>query len=57
MNTIGFETYVEQILAPTLRAGDWVLLDNLSVHNCSPVRSAIEARGAKLFFYRRIRRT
>jgi transposase len=50
LNTVGFETYVEQILAPTLQAGDWVVLDNLSVHKCSPVRSAIEASGAQVIF-------
>jgi len=50
MSTVGFETYVEQILAPTLRAGDWVVLDNLPVHKGSPVRSAIEARGAQVIF-------
>jgi transposase len=50
MNTVGFETYVEQILAPTLQTGDWVLLDNLSVHKGSTVRSMIEARGARLIF-------
>jgi transposase len=50
MNTVSFETYVEQILVPTLRVGDWVVLDNLSVHKGSPVRSAIEARGAQIIF-------
>lgn len=50
MNTVSFETYVEQILAPALQAGDWVLLDNLSVHKGSSVRSAIEARGARVIF-------
>ena len=50
MSTVGFETYVEQILAPTLRVGDWVVLDNLSVHKGSPVRSAIEACGAQIIF-------
>ncbi len=50
MNTVSFETYVEQILAPTVQVGDWVLLDNLSVHKGSAVRSAIEARGAQVIF-------
>jgi transposase len=50
MNAVSFETYVEQILAPTLHVGDWVLLDNLSVHKGSPVRAAIEARGAQVIF-------
>jgi transposase len=50
MNTVGFETYVEQILAPTLRPGDWVVLDNLSVHKNPAIRSAIEAHGAQVVF-------
>ncbi len=50
MNTVSFETYVEQILVPTVQVGDWVLLDNLSVHKGSLVRSAIEARGARVVF-------
>jgi transposase len=50
MNTVGFETYVEQILAPTLQEGDWVVLDNPSVHKGPLVRAAIEARGAHVTF-------
>jgi transposase len=50
MDTVSFETYVEQILAPTLEVGDWVLLDNLSVHKGSSVQAAIEARGARVVF-------
>jgi hypothetical protein len=32
INRTLFETYVETQLAPTLRAGDVVILDNLSSH-------------------------
>ena len=40
-----FFTYVEQFLAPTLKPGDIVVLDNLSSHKVSGVRE-IECAGA-----------
>jgi transposase len=43
-----FLAYVEQILAPTLRPGDLVILDNLPAHKGAAVRAAIEATGATL---------
>ena len=43
-----FETYVEHVLAPTLKPGEIVLMDNLSAHKGIRVRAAIEARGARL---------
>ena len=39
-----FLAYVEQVLVPTLRPGDVVVLDNLAVHKQPAVRAAIEAR-------------
>lgn len=48
MDTAAFETYVQSVLAPTLRAGDIVLMDNLSAHKGERVRSLIEARGARV---------
>ena len=45
-----FLAYVEQVLVPTLRAGDVVVLDNLAVHKQPAVRAAIEAVGAQLRF-------
>jgi transposase len=45
-----FETYVEQILAPSLRPGQIVILDNLSIHQGPQVKQAIEARGCQLLF-------
>jgi transposase len=45
-----FEVYSEQILAPSLRAGQIVVLDNLSIHLGPRVRQAIEARGGRLLF-------
>ncbi len=45
-----FELYVEQILSPSLHAGQIVILDNLSIHLSPRVRQAIEARGCRLLF-------
>jgi transposase len=45
-----FLAYVEQILAPTLRKGQIVLLDNVSTHKVDGVEEAIEARGARAVF-------
>jgi transposase len=47
-NTDGpaFETYVEFLLAPKLRRGDIVVMDNLSSHKHDVIRTLIEARGA-----------
>lgn len=43
-----FLAYVRQHLAPTLRSGDTVILDNLSSHKRAGVREAIEEVGARL---------
>ena len=45
-----FRTYVERVLAPTLREGDIVVMDNLGSHKGKAVRALIRAAGAKLFF-------
>jgi transposase len=45
-----FLAYVEQVLTPTLRPGDVVVLDNLAVHKQPAVQDAIEAVGARLRF-------
>ena len=50
MNGASFLAYVEQILAPTLRRGDMVIMDNVSVHKVAGIREAIEARGAALCY-------
>jgi transposase len=50
INGARFLAYVEQVLAPTLRPGDVVVLDNLSAHKVKGVRQAIEAAGAELLY-------
>lgn len=50
MNGAAFKAYTEQLLAPSLRPGDIVIMDNLPAHRVAGVREAIEARGASLLF-------
>ena len=50
INGESFLAYVEQVLVPTLRAGDVVVMDNLGSHKGKAVRAAIRRTGAKLFF-------
>ena len=45
-----FGAYVEQVLVPELRAGDIVVMDNLSPHKASGIREAIEAAGAEVWY-------
>ena len=45
-----FLAYVQQVLSPTLRPGDVVILDNLPAHKIAAVRDAVEATGAQLLF-------
>ena len=45
-----FHAYVEQFLAPTLKPGDVVILDNLGSHKGKAVRRAIRDVGARLVF-------
>ncbi len=45
-----FLAYVEQFLAPTLKPGDIVILDNLGSHKSKAVRKAVRAVGARLVF-------
>jgi len=45
-----FEVYVKQILCPSLRKGDVVIMDNLRCHKSEKVRNAISDAGAELWF-------
>ena len=49
MNGERFRVHVEQVLVPTLKPDDLVVMDNLSSHKGQAVRSAIRKAGAKLF--------
>ena len=50
MNGPMFLAYVEQFLAPTLKHGDIVVMDNLPVHKVAGVQEAIETVGATLLY-------
>ena len=45
-----FLAYVEQVLVPTLKPGDVVVMDNLGSHKSKGVRRAIRKAGAHLLF-------
>jgi transposase len=48
MDGPSFLAYVEQVLAPTLRKGHIVFMDNLRTHKIAGAREAIEAVGARV---------
>lgn len=50
MNREIFDTYVETQLAPTLRQGDVVILDNLSSHKSAKAEALLKQRGAWFLF-------
>ena len=50
MNGAAFLAYVQQVLAPELKPGDIVIMDNLSAHKGCQVQDAIEAAGARLLY-------
>ena len=50
INGAWFRAWVEQMLVPTLKAGDIVIMDNLGSHKGKAVRKAIRKAGARLFF-------
>ena len=45
-----FEAYLEHVLAPSLRPGQVVVMDNLSAHKGERVRELIEGRGCNLLY-------
>jgi transposase len=50
MDRAAFDIYIETQLAPTLQAGDVVILDNLKVHSSAKAAAALKARGAWFLF-------
>jgi transposase len=50
VNSDVFEAFVQQVLIPQLRAGDVVVLDNLSSHKRKRTRELIESAGAQMVF-------
>jgi hypothetical protein len=50
IDIVTFRAHVEQVLVPTLRRGDVVVLDNLAAHKQPEARVAIEHAGATYDF-------
>ena len=48
--TVVFEAYVEQVLAPSLRRGQIVVVDNLSAHKSERARDLVEERGCQVLY-------
>jgi hypothetical protein len=46
-----FEVYLEYFLAPALRPGQIVVMDNLSAHKGGQVRELVEERGCELLLF------
>ena len=49
-NAVAFERYVEEILGPSLTAGQIVIMDNLAAHKGKKVEQLIQARSCQLLF-------
>ena len=45
-----FEAYIEQVLGPSLRAGDIVVMDNLGSHKSQIAQAFVESRFASCLF-------
>jgi transposase len=45
-----FEAYVEEVLAPSLRPGQLVVMDNLTAHKGERVGELVEGRGCELLY-------
>ena len=50
VDTLCFDAYLEQVLAPQLRRGDVVVLDNLGAHRASRIEEVAESRGARVLW-------
>jgi transposase len=49
-DTESFRAYVDQVLVPTLRSGDIIVMDNLSPHKSDPTLALITNAGAQVLF-------
>ena len=50
VDTEVFRAYIRHVLAPTLRQGDVVVMDNLSVHKAPDIEAMINQAGARLIY-------
>jgi transposase len=49
-NTTVFHTYLQEVLCPTLKRGQVIVMDNLSAHKGERVRELIEGKGCELVY-------
>jgi transposase len=49
-DTAAFDAYITQVLAPTLRPGQIVIVDNLSAHKAPRIAEPLAERGCRLWF-------
>lgn len=50
VDTDTFNAYIEQVLRPTIRPGDVIVLDNLSAHRASRLEAVVEECGAQVLW-------
>lgn len=50
VNADVFTAFCEQVLAPTLRAGEIVVMDNLTSHKVASVRASMQSAGAQVLY-------
>ncbi len=50
VDTLCFDAYLERVLAPRLRPGDVVVLDNLTAHRASRIEGVAASRGAQVLW-------
>lgn len=50
LDRVWFDVWIEKFLAPSLKAGDIVVLDNLSTHKSKKAQDIIESIGARMIF-------
>jgi transposase len=57
LDTSAFNAYVEQVLRPTIKRGDVLVLDNLSAHHASRIEEVAQECGAEVIWLSPIHRT
>jgi transposase len=50
VDTVAFNTYVEEVLRPTIKAGDIFVLDNLTAHHASRIEEVVTQCKAKVLW-------
>jgi transposase len=50
VDTAVFNAYCQEVLRPTLKAGDVIVLDNLGAHRASQIQRITQERGARVLW-------